>query len=352
MKLKNLETPALVIDEMTMEENMDRMMEMLEDTRIALRPHYKTHKSPDLAWLQIEKGAKGITCSKLSEAEDLVKAGIYDILIANQVVQKPKIARLASLAAMCHMTVCVDSEQNIRDLSAAAVLAGSVIHCYVELDIGMKRCGVTDFEEFYRLASLLEELPGVSYDGIQAYAGNLAHEYDAEKREAEIEKNEIRLKELIAYLEERGIKNREVSGCSTGSVYMKKHSLIYTEIQAGSYIFLDMAYRGMNTAFKNALYVLATVISAGPEHFVIDAGVKSICPDQGNPGLADIEFESLSLSEEHTAFYGPHSLKVGDMVRVIPGHCCSTVNLFDEMYLADGDTVIDRIPIVSRGKAR
>ena len=352
MKLKDLETPALIIDELVMEENMDHMMAMLEDTRIQLRPHYKTHKSPDLAWLQIEKGAKGITCSKLSEAEDLVKAGIYDILIANQVVQKSKIARLASLAGMCHMTVCVDSEQNIRDLSAAACLAGSVIHCYVELDIGMKRCGVNTFEEFYQLAALLEELPGVSYDGIQAYAGNLAHEYDVDKREAAIEANEERLRQLIAYLDQRGIKNREVSGCSTGSVYMKKYSSVYTELQPGSYIFLDMAYRGMKTAFKNSLYVLATVISAGPDHFVIDAGVKSICPDQGNPGLDGIEFESVSLSEEHTAFYGPHSLKVGDMVRVVPGHCCSTVNLYDEMYLLDGDTVIDRIPVVGRGKAR
>lgn len=352
MKLKDLETPALIIDEITMEENMDQMMSMLEDTRIQLRPHYKTHKSPDLAWLQIEKGAKGITCSKLSEAEDLVKAGIYDILIANQVVQKSKIARLASLAGMCRMTVCVDSEQNIRDLSAAACLAGTEIHCYVELDIGMNRCGVTDFEEFYQLAALLEELPGVTYDGIQAYAGNLAHEYDAEKREAAIAANEERLHQLIAYLDGRGIKNREVSGCSTGSVYVKKYSSVYTELQPGSYIFLDMAYRGMKTAFKNSLYVLATVISAGPEHFVIDAGVKSLCPDQGKPGLDGIGFKSVSLSEEHTAFYGPHSLKVGDQVKVIPGHCCSTVNLYDEMYLVDGDTIIDRIPVTSRGKSR
>ena len=221
MKLKDLETPALIIEETVMEENMDRMMDMLDGTRIQLRPHYKTHKSTDIAWMQVEKGAKGITCSKLSEAEDLVKAGIYDILIANQVVQPSKIMRLASLAGMCRMTVCVDSEQNIRDLSAAAVLAGSTIHCYVELDIGMKRCGVTTFEEFYKLAALLEELPGVSYDGIQAYAGHLAHEYDQEKRENAFDVNEARLKELIAYLDARGIKNNEVSGCSTGSIYHK-----------------------------------------------------------------------------------------------------------------------------------
>ena len=351
MKLKDLETPALIIEETVMEENMDRMMDMLDGTRIQLRPHYKTHKSTDIAWMQVEKGAKGITCSKLSEAEDLVKAGIYDILIANQVVQPSKIMRLASLAGMCRMTVCVDSEQNIRDLSAAAVLAGSTIHCYVELDIGMKRCGVTTFEEFYKLAALLEELPGVSYDGIQAYAGHLAHEYDQEKRENAFDVNEARLKELIAYLDARGIKNNEVSGCSTGSIYHKKYSSVYTEVQPGSYIFLDMAYRGMKTAFKNSLHVLATVVSAGPEHFVIDAGIKSLCPDQGNPGIDGIAYESVNLSEEHTAFYGPHNLKVGDVVKVVPGHCCSTVNLYDEMYLVDEDTVIDRIQIVSRGKA-
>lgn len=352
MKLKNLETPALIIDELVMEENMDCMMTMLEDTRIQLRPHYKTHKSPDLAWLQIEKGAKGITCSKLSEAEDLVKAGIYDILIANQVVQKAKIVRLASLAGMCHMTVCVDSEQNIRDLSAAACLAGTVIHCYVELDIGMKRCGVSTFEEFYKLAALLEELPGVSYDGIQAYAGNLSHEFDVEKREAAIEANEERLRQLIAYLDERGIKNREVSGCSTGTIYMKKHSTVYTELQPGAYIFMDMAYRGMKTVFKNSLYVLATVVSADDDRFVTDAGAKSVAWDEMRPGLDGMEFERSSIAEEHSTFYGSHSLKVGDLVKVMPGHCGTTVNLYDEMYLVDGDTVIDRITVVSRGKAR
>ena len=327
-------------------------MEMLEDTKIALRPHYKTHKSTDIAWLQIENGAKGITCAKLSEAEDLVQAGVYDILIANQVVQKSKISRLASLAGMCHMTVCVDSAENIRDLSAAAQAAGTTIHCYVELEVGMKRCGVSDFEEFYQLAALLEELPGVTYDGVQAYAGHLSHEYDVEKREAALAANEMRLKHLLEYLEAREIKTREVSGCSTGSFYMKKHSSVYTEVQPGSYIFLDMAYQGMHTGFKNALFVLATVVSAGPEHFVVDAGIKSICPDQGYPGLVGMEYESISLSEEHTAFYGPHELKVGDQVRIIPGHCCSTVNLYDEMYLVDEDTVIDRIQVVSRGKSR
>ncbi|MDD6816557.1 MAG: alanine racemase [Firmicutes bacterium] len=361
MKVKNLETPALVIDRQEMEENLQRMNGLLEGTGLKLRPHYKTHKSPVIARLQLEHGACGITCSKLSEAEDLANAGIEDILIANQVVQPSKISRLAHLAGRCCLTVCVDQEENIRALSAAAVLAGTQIHCYVELDIGMNRCGVTTFEEFYRLAALLEELPGVSYDGVQAYAGNLAHEYEKEKREAATAANEKRLKELLAYLSERGIESREVSGGSTGTVALKTKSAVYTEIQSGSFIFLDMAYQGMNTVFRNALYVMATVVSAGPDHFVIDAGIKSICPDQGNPGLVGHAYESINLSEEHTAFYGTHSFQVGDMVQVIPGHCCSTVNLYDEMYLvtrAEGSNdireavIADRLQIVSRGKAQ
>lgn len=361
MKVRNLETPALVIDRQEMEKNLQRMNGLLEGTCLKLRPHYKTHKSPVIARMQLENGACGITCSKLSEAEDLANAGIEDILIANQVVQPSKISRLAHLAGRCRLTVCVDQEENIRALSAAAVLAGTQIHCYVELDIGMNRCGVTTFEDFYRLAALLEELPCVSYDGVQAYAGNLAHEYEKEKREAATAANEKRLKELLAYLSERGIESREVSGGSTGTVALKTKSTVYTEIQSGSFIFLDMAYRGMNTVFQNSLFVMATVISAGPDHFVIDAGIKSICPDQGNPGIVGHAYESINLSEEHTAFYGEHSFQVGDMVQVIPGHCCSTVNLFDEMYLVSRTTENEQIqdavtedclPVVSRGRAR
>lgn len=361
MKVRNLETPALVIDRQEMEKNLQRMNGLLEGTCLKLRPHYKTHKSPVIARMQLENGACGITCSKLSEAEDLANAGIEDILIANQVVQPSKISRLAHLAGRCRLTVCVDQEENIRALSAAAVLAGTQIHCYVELDIGMNRCGVTTFEDFYRLAALLEELPCVSYDGVQAYAGNLAHEYEKEKREAATAANEKRLKELLAYLSERGIESREVSGGSTGTVALKTKSTVYTEIQSGSFIFLDMAYRGMNTVFQNSLFVMATVISAGPDHFVIDAGIKSICPDQGNPGIVGHAYESINLSEEHTVFYGEHSFQVGDMVQVIPGHCCSTVNLFDEMYLVSRTTeneqiqdavIEDCLPVVSRGRAR
>lgn len=353
MRIQDLETPALVVDRNVMERNMDRMVELLKGKQPKLRPHYKSHKCPQISRIQMEKGAVGITCSKLSEAEDLAEAGIENILIANQVVQPSKIARMAQLAKRCTLTVCVDNAENIKAISRAAADAESHVHCYVEFNIGMNRCGVETFDEFFTLAKLLEELPGVSYDGIQAYAGNLAHEYDAQKRERETEENEGHLRELIQYLEERDVHTKEVSGASTGTAYLKIDSSVYTELQAGSYIFMDRSYQRLDlNLFEQSLYVMATVISVHYDYFVIDAGVKSLCPDQDMPAIDGFEAAESKINEEHMIFYGPHNFKPGDMVRVIPGHCCSTVNLYDDIYVAEGDRIVGKMKVTSRGKSR
>ena len=351
MKIENIETPALLVSADALERNINKMALMLKGKNPRLRPHYKTHKCPYISAMQIKAGAKGITCSKLSEAEDLADSGIEDILIANQIVGESKLSRLAELAKRCHLTVCADCEENIRDLSAAASSHGAVINCYVELELGMKRCGVDTYEEFYELAKLIKELPGLEYLGVQAYSGNMAHEFDREKRMAVTDLNEKRVEGLVAYLRERGIDSKEVSGGSTGTSAFKAESRVYTELQAGSYIFMDNTYGQMDLGFENALFVLATVISTKPGRFVIDAGVKSLCPDQGPPRVLGYDAESLSLSEEHTSFYCAHDLSVGDKVLVIPGHCCSTVNLYDEIYFEKDAKVIARLPVVSRGKS-
>lgn len=358
MKIRDLETPALVVQQDKLERNLSRMMMLLAGKKPKLRPHYKTHKSPHIAAMQIAAGAKGITCSKLSEAIDLADHGIHDILIANQVVQPQKIAKLAYLAGKCHLTVCVDDYDNARALSHAATLAGTTIHCYIELELGMHRCGLDDFEEFYRLAQTIDGLPGLSYDGIQAYAGNLSHEYDKNLREVTVAENEQRLRELIHYLEARGVRSREVSGGSTGTAYLKAGSRVYTELQAGSFMLMDCAYDRMHVGFDNALYAVCTVISAGPGRFVIDAGVKSLSPDQDLPRVVGFEADAVSLSEEHTSFYGKHDFKVGDTVLVIPGHCCATVNLYDHLYFVRGGEltpeteILQKRAVVSRGKAQ
>lgn len=353
MYITDLETPALVADRTIMQKNLNTMMRLIEGKKPKLRPHYKTHKTPQIALWQLKNGAIGITCSKLSEALDLADAGINDILIANQVVQPSKIAAMAQLAKRCKLTVCVDNADNIRQISTAAQEAQSHIHCYVELNIGMDRCGVNTFEEFYELAKLLEELPNVSYDGVQAYAGNLAHEYDQPNRESGTADNEARVSALVAWLEERGIHSKEISGASTGTAYLKAQSTIYTELQAGSFIFMDMSYKRLGLhLFENALHVICTVISADDRHFVIDAGVKSLCPDQDMPAIEGFTAERTKINEEHMIFYGPHNYKVGDVVKVIPGHCCSTVNLYDQIYFAEEEQIVDRLAVTSRGKSK
>ena len=142
MKINQLETPVLTLDLDILEENFRRMDQMLSGTNMRLRPHYKSHKCAWIARRQMENGAKGITCAKLGEAEDLAQAGIPDILIANQVVTPSKISRLAALAGKCRLSVCVDDIENIRNLGTEAALAGNTIHILIEYDIGMKRCGI------------------------------------------------------------------------------------------------------------------------------------------------------------------------------------------------------------------
>lgn len=353
MKLNDLETPALILDKKIFEENMDKMDELLKGTNMKLRPHYKSNKCAEIAKIQIARGASGITCAKLGEAEDLAKAGVKNILIANQVVQKSKIRRLAELARICYLTVCVDKAENIVELSLAATEAGSQIHCLVEYEVGMKRCGVETYDEFLVLAQLINKCEGLVFEGIQAYAGHMAHEHSKEVRILETDRIEKEISGLKKYIEDNGLSIKEIGGGSTGTVEQKPACSVYTDIQAGSYIFMDNAYRQLNLGFENALFVLTTVISTKEDRVVTDTGVKSLGMDQGEPIFLGVPEESpISMSEEHGALYCNHDFKINDKLLYIPGHCCTTVNIFDEMYVVEGDKVIDCWKITARGKAQ
>ncbi len=354
MKLNQLETPVLILDEVKFNNNLKRMMELIDGSGMALRPHYKSHKSVEIARKQIAYGAKGITCAKLGEAEDLADAGIEDILIANQIVQPSKLARVAHLANRCKLTVCVDHEENIQALETAAAAANSLVHVYVEFDVGMKRCGVTSLESVATLAKCVMAQPHLSFDGIQAYAGQLSHEFDADKRKHESGVTDENLVILKKYLLDQGIPVKEVSGGSTGTALLKGNPKIYTELQAGTYIFMDASYAKMTLPFEHSLFVLSTVISTGPELVVTDAGVKSVGVDQGLPKFIGFSPEApINLSEEHGAIrVANHGKKLNDKVWYIPGHSCTTANLHDQIYLFQGDEVTGKIMITSRGKGR
>ncbi|MCL2001770.1 MAG: alanine racemase, partial [Planctomycetes bacterium] len=242
MDIQQIETPALILDSDLFEENIRIMKDFTDANGIQLRPHYKSHKCAWIAHRQIEAGAKGITCATLSEAEDLAQAGIKDILIANVVPQISKIPRVARLAGACRLGICVDNPENIRALSAAAAFAGTTVHVLIEYDVGMKRCGTLEPEEFLALAKLIDASPHLVFDGIQAYAGQLSHEESYEKRKTDSEWVERRLLELKKRVEAAGLPVREVSGTSTGTVEFRFRNSVYTEPQAGSYIFMDKAY--------------------------------------------------------------------------------------------------------------
>lgn len=352
MKILQVETPALILHERILMKNIKTMQALADKMGIALRPHYKSVKCPAIAKLQIANGAKGITCAKLSEAQDLIDAGIEDILIANQIVDLQKIARAASLAKQCRLTVCVDQEENIEDLESAAAFADSVIYCLVELDIGQNRCGRTSFEELLSLAKSIIKKEHLRFEGIQAYAGHLAHETDYETRKAASDEANCKVAQLKEYFLQNGVPVKEVSGASTGTAGLKAGS-VYTEIQAGSYVFMDASYNRVKLPFENSLFVLSTVISVNDNLIVLDAGMKSCATDQGLPEfLGDLSGCKSRMSEEHCTVISPgHQYQVKDKIAYIPGHCCTTVNLYDFLYLVRDDDVIDKIRIEGRGKS-
>ena len=351
MQIDQMETPILLLDMDKMEENFLTMQKIVEKCGIGLRPHYKSHKCLQIAQWQIEAGALGICCAKLGEAEDLAKGGIKDILIANQVVSPSKIARLAHLARGCHLGVCVDDEENIKNLEKAAAAAGSTIYCLIEYEVGMNRCGVETMEEFLGLAKLIKSCPHLEYEGIQAYAGNLAHRKDHDERKEASQKVDERVKELMDYLMEKGMPAAKVSGISTGTSIFKYRG-IYNEMQAGSYLFMDGAYSALGLDFKNALFVLSDLLSVKENRIIADAGLKALGTDMGPPQLPGHPGAEAKLSEEHTTFFlDGHNYKIGAKIIIIPSHGCTTVNLYDKIHMIRGKEVVGVLEVNSRGKS-
>ena len=351
MRLHDIKTPALIIDKEIFEQNAREMSTVLEGSTLKLRPHFKSHKCATIAHMQMSAGAIGMTCAKLDEAIDLADSGIENILIANQIVDKEKISRLAFLAKSCTLTVCVDNAQNILDIENAAALADSYVHCLIEYEIGMKRCGVSTHEEVEALARLIISCPHLSFDGIQAYAGHLSHTVSYEERAEMTKENSLKIKALLSYLSSKGISVSTLSGGSTGTSQIKAGEGLYTELQAGSYLFMDATYKDLALPFKPSLFILATVVSVSDGLAVVDAGVKSCGVDQGMPIPVGISVSEIVASEEHFQLHSPsEKLSVGDKFLLIPAHCCSTVNLHEKLYLVSGDKVVDRISVTSRGK--
>ncbi len=352
MRIDDLDTPCLLLDIDAADRNIAAMAGFLADTPAKLRPHFKTPKTPEIARRQLAAGAIGITVAKLGEAEVLVEAGIGPILMANQVVGRHKIDRLmVMLARGADVTVAVESAFNIEELAEGAMRAGQTASAIIEVDSGMHRCGTTDTAETVRLARMLEER-GIRYRGIMGYEGHTVFLDEGEKRE----KASAALAIVNAHAEalaEAGLPAEIVSVGGTGTYAIASMWPGVTEIQAGSYVFMDGRYQAVFAGqFESALTLLTTVLSVKERYAVCDAGLKSLTGEFGMPESADGRLKVRGLSEEHAHLSGEGlaELRPGQKVRLVPSHGDTTLNLHDVYHIVRGDEVIDQWPILAARK--
>jgi D-serine deaminase-like pyridoxal phosphate-dependent protein len=354
IRVDQIETPALLIDMEALEANIRLMAEFMRGRRVRLRPHFKTHKSPAIAHLQMAAGAKGICCAKLGEAEVLLASGIPDVLIANQVIDPAKIARLAGLArGPARVTVCVDDARNVMALSAACAAVGATLRVLVEVDVGMNRCGVKTAEECVALARLAAGSPGLAFEGIQAYEGHLVQYNEIEKRRAGVQEMIAKIAAVKKALEAASLPVKEISGGGTATYNLTGDNTIWTEIQAGSYVFMDNSYDLMDLAFRESLTLLATVIHTHPGRAVTDAGLKVCSTDHGAPTVKGHTGLEVRANEEHGIIEDPAGLfSWGQKIEYVPSHCCTTVNLHDTYHCVRGGVLETLWPIAGRGRSR
>ncbi len=361
MPLSEVATPALIVDLDLFEANLARMQALCTQRGLALRPHAKMHKSADIALLQIAAGAVGICCQKVSEAEALVRAGVPDVLVTNQVIAPHAVRRVAAMARKARVAVCADDIRQV-DALAEAVAADPGhpgLDVLVEMDNGGARCGTGSAAETVALARHIAGSEGLRFAGLHSYNGPAQHIYDEAARRAELSRSYDRTVETVEALTQAGLAPATITGCGTGTVAIEAESGLYTEAQAGSYAFMDADYGrvvqgGAPLPFAQSLFLLTTVISRPtPDRAVCDAGLKSMSLDSGLPGVVGEGLMVQAVSDEHTTLSttAGSDVSLGDQLRLVPGHCDPTCNLHDWYVGVRGGRVEALWQVTARGKA-
>ena len=365
MEEAEIQTPCLVLDLDALERNIIKMGQFAKDKNMRHRVHGKMHKSVDVALLQEKLGGScGVCCQKVSEAEAFVRGGIVDVLVSNQVRDPAKIDRLARLPKLGARAICcIDDLANIADLSAAAVKYRTEIECLVEIDCGAGRCGVQSAEDVVAIAMAVDAAEGLKFAGLQAYQGAMQHLDDYQERKAKIAIAIAMVADAIEALKSVGLECDIVGGGGTGSYYFEGESGVYNELQCGSYAFMDADYGRIRDRdgkridqgeWQNALFLLTSVMShAKADKAICDAGLKAQSIDSGLPvifGRTDVEY--IKCTDEHGVIADPDGvLKVGDKLKLVPGHCDPTCNVHD-WYVGVRNGKVEALwPITARGKA-
>ena len=352
-RLDEVDTPALILDLDAFEANLATLDKSLAGRKVRVRPHAKMHKSPEVAKRQIARGAVGVCCQKVSEAEAMVEGGITDVFISNEVVGPKKIARLAELSKRARIGVCVDDLSNLQAIAAT----GAKLDVYIELEVGMRRCGIAPGEKAVELAKAIKAAKNLRFAGLQAYHGRAQHMRTMEERQAAIEAAAQHVAEMKRLLARADIECPVVTGAGSGT-YMLEVEAGWDEIQVGSYAFMDGDYAKNEQAtpmprFQHALFVLTTVMSRAPERAVCDAGLKASSVDSGLPQVWQRPGVTYrAASDEHglmdlAADAKPPAL--GEKLLLVPGHCDPTVNLYDWYVCVRAGKVEALWPITARG---
>jgi 3-hydroxy-D-aspartate aldolase len=342
-------TPALLVDLDALEANLARMAEQVKRSGKKLRPHAKAHKCVELAKRQIAAGATGISVATLAEAELLAKAGIPGLLLTSPVADPLKMARIVQTGAM----VAVDHVQQAEWYEEAAAEAGRTLDVLIDLDVGDHRTGARSTEQALEIARTVDRASHLRLKGLQGYSGRASHAGDFAERKKVSEKAFAGAIETQSAMKREGLSMEILSGGSTGTWEIDLALPEVTELQAGSYLFMDLDYRRVGADFRHSLTVLATVISANHEGFVtVDAGLKAFATDRGYGPQADHlpgtgyrwggdEFGYVDLN-------GGPKPKLGDRIEFIPPHCDPTVNLYDRIHACRGENVEAIWPVMAR----
>jgi D-serine deaminase-like pyridoxal phosphate-dependent protein len=335
MREEEVDTPALLLDLDAFEANLDAMAARLAGTGAKLRAHAKTHKSAAVAHQQMRRGAVGQCVQKVAEAEALAWGGVPDILVSNQVVDSRKLRRLAALSNLAKVAVCADDPAGIDTIAAVAEAAGRRMEVLVEIDVGAGRCGVAPGPVAVALAERIAASPHLIFGGLQAYHGNAQHRRSIEERRAAITGAAEGVRRTVEQLRQRGLPCPIIGGAGTGTFELELETGLWTEIQAGSYAFMDADYaaNGNPPAFRQSLFVLAQVMSAPRDGVaVLDAGHKAVAVDSGLPLVWEwpgVRYTGASDEHGTLAVEGGAQPKLGERLRLVPGHCDPTVDRYD-----------------------
>jgi D-serine deaminase-like pyridoxal phosphate-dependent protein len=365
MRITDLETPALLIDLDVMEHNLRRAADYARAHGLRLRPHTKTHKTPALALRQLDLGAAGLTVAKVGEAEVMLRTGTPDLLLAYPILGRSKVERLVEVARHARVTVALDNLVVARGLSEVASRTGVKLGVLSEMDAGLNRVGVTPGEELVQLVQGIDRLPGLTWEGVIFYPGQI-HGIDEDSLK-ELRKLGGIVEGALAELRRAGFEARVVSGGSTPTLYQSHLVAGMNEIRPGTYIFndkntVDAGACGLEDC---AATMLVTVVStARPNQAIFDGGSKTFSSDRLGGGgeeagygtvLEDPQAVFAKMNEEHGYLdirQATRKYAIGDRLRVLPNHICTAVNLQEKVYGIRGEQVEEVWVVEGRGKLR